>query len=230
MLGVASLAAQGAQGKSRWVSVDGRGRLQYTADARGNRIMDFSHAGYKGGGVKIPDGSDVAVARTVKAVAGDNTANIQAAIDEVSKLPAEANGFRGAVLLERGTYEVAGHLQDRRERCRAARQRIRREGNNPSRHRRAASGVRHWRHGRVAAGRRRRANVTDAYVPAGASTVTVDSAAGLRAGRSRSLIQRQATEAWIRFMGMDTLTRNGKPQTWLKAGHGHHARSDDQIR
>ena len=43
--------AQGA--RSKWVYPDANGRLQYTADARGNRIMDFSHAGYKGGGVRF---------------------------------------------------------------------------------------------------------------------------------------------------------------------------------
>jgi hypothetical protein len=32
------------------------------------------------------------------------------------------------------------------------------------------------------------------------------------------VIQRAATDAWIRFMNMDTLVRDGKPQTWLKAG------------
>jgi hypothetical protein len=47
-----SAAALGAQGQSKWVYPDAKGRLQYTADARGNRIMDFSHAGYKGGGVR----------------------------------------------------------------------------------------------------------------------------------------------------------------------------------
>src|SRR5687767_4082854 len=82
-----------AQGTSKWVYPDAKGRLQYAADARGNRIMDFSHAGYKGGGVRIPD---VRVARTVKPIEGDNTAHIQAAIDDVSKLAADANGFRGA--------------------------------------------------------------------------------------------------------------------------------------
>jgi hypothetical protein len=54
-------------------------------------------------------------------------------------------------------------------------------------------------------------------VPSGASTVTLDSAAAFRPGDA-VVIQRAATEAWIRFMNMDTLTRNGKPQTWLKAG------------
>jgi hypothetical protein len=93
------VAALGAQGKSKWVSVDTHGRLRYTADAQGNRIMDFSHAGYMGGGVRIPD---VRVARTVKPLGGDNTPQIQAAIDEVSKLPRDAGGVRGAILLEPG--------------------------------------------------------------------------------------------------------------------------------
>jgi hypothetical protein len=47
-------AALGAQGTSKWVYPGAKGRLQYSADARGTRIMDFSHAGYQGGGVRIP--------------------------------------------------------------------------------------------------------------------------------------------------------------------------------
>src|SRR5918992_226844 len=90
-------AALGAQGKSAWVYPDAAGRLQYIADERGNRIMDFSHAGYKGGGVRIPD---MRVARTVKPLTGDNTAQIQAAIDDVATLSIDSSGFRGAVLLE----------------------------------------------------------------------------------------------------------------------------------
>ena len=69
------------QAQSKWVHAGAGGKLQYTTDARGNRIMDFSHAGYKGGGVALPN---VRVARTVKPVVGDNTPQIQAAIDEVS--------------------------------------------------------------------------------------------------------------------------------------------------
>ncbi len=208
-----SAAAVGAQGKSKWVYPDAKGRLQYTADARGNRIMDFSHAGYKGGGVRIPD---VRVGRTVKPIAGDNTAQIQAAIDEVSKLPVDANGFRGAVLLERGTYDVAGNL-----RIAASGVVLRGSGSGEKGTILRVTGAPHrvftvggtgtWQADST------RANVTDAYVPAGASTVTVDSAAAFRPG-DQVVIQRQATEAWIRFMNMDTLERNGKPQTWLKAG------------
>ncbi len=62
-----------------------------------------------------------------------------------------------------------------------------------------------------------RAIITDAYVPAGSSTVTVDAVALFRVGDA-VVIQRAATDAWIRFMNMHALERDGKRQTWLKAG------------
>jgi hypothetical protein len=210
---VSTAPAMDAQGRSMWVYPDANGRLQYTTDARGNRIMDFSHAGYKGGGVRIPD---VRVARSVKPVPGDNTAHIQAAIDDVSKLPLDANGYRGTVLLDRGSYDIAGTL-----RIVAGGVVLRGSGSGESGTVLRAAGAPHrifivggtgtWQLDAT------RATVTDSYVPAGASTVTVDSAAGLRVG-DHVVIQRAATDAWIRFMNMDTLTRDGKPQTWLKAG------------
>ena len=70
--------------------------------------MDFSHAGYMGGGVALPD---VPVKKTIEPSGGDDdTATIQAAIDEVSKLPLE-NGWRGAVLLAPGTYPCEGTIR-----------------------------------------------------------------------------------------------------------------------
>ena len=80
------------------------GKLDYVPDAQGNTIHDASHAGYGGGGVAIPT---VAVRETVWPVAGDNTAHVQAAIDRVSALPLDANGFRGALLLKAGYYRMA---------------------------------------------------------------------------------------------------------------------------
>jgi hypothetical protein len=79
------------------------GRLVYVADSLGNRIPDFSNAGYKGGGVSIPY---VAVKETVWPVRGDNSVNIQAAIDRVSVMPPDPSGFRGAVLLKMGIYDL----------------------------------------------------------------------------------------------------------------------------
>src|SRR5204863_5568137 len=55
-------------------------------------------------GVPIPT---VPVRDTIWPVAGDNTANVQAAIDKVSALPLDKYGFRGAVLLRAGYYRMA---------------------------------------------------------------------------------------------------------------------------
>ncbi len=98
----------GRPAMSSWVHPGDDGRLRYRTDARGNRVMDFSHAGYKGGGVPLPD---VAAARMLEHASGDNTARIQAAIDEVSLRLPDSRGIRGAVLLQKGTYEVAAPLR-----------------------------------------------------------------------------------------------------------------------
>ncbi|SFH24393.1 DUF6298 domain-containing protein [Pedobacter insulae] len=84
------------------------GKLQYTADSLGNRIPDFSFAGYMGGNKTIP----MAVVKvTVPVKEGDATLRIQSALDYVAKLPLDKEGLRGAVLLEKGTYKVAGTLK-----------------------------------------------------------------------------------------------------------------------
>lgn len=86
------------------------GRLEYHPDAYGNRIPDFSWAGYHNGERPIPE---VPVVKSIRPVSGDNTEHIQQAIDAVSALPINDQGFRGALLLEAGLYEVAGHLSIR---------------------------------------------------------------------------------------------------------------------
>jgi hypothetical protein len=202
-----------AQGTSKWAYLGDDHRLHYGTDADGNRIMDFSHAGYRGGGVALPM---VRAARTLKAVPGDSTSEIQAAIDHVSGLAPDRDGFRGAVLLEKGTYEVAGAL-----RIAASGVVLRGSGageggttvriGGPPHRFLNISGAGSWRPDGGAAA------VTDAYVPSGAASLSVNSSDGFKAG-DRVLIQRPVTDAWIHFMGMDTLARNNKPQTWIKSG------------
>lgn len=91
------------------VRVDSQGRLTYIADANGNQVPDFSSAGYHGGGVPLPTG--VPVVRTLAPTTGDQTARIQAALDEVAALPVQANGYRGTVQLGAGTWDVLGTIQ-----------------------------------------------------------------------------------------------------------------------
>ena len=85
------------------------GKLIYKPDPNGDFIPDFSMCGYMGGGVALPV---LPVKVTVQAGDGktDDRARIQAAIDAVSKLPPDAHGFRGAVLLKKGHYRVGDSL------------------------------------------------------------------------------------------------------------------------
>lgn len=84
----------------QWVAAGSNGKLEYKTTPKGDRIMDFSHAGYMGDGVALPA---LRVKKEVAPSGGDDSAAIQAAVDEVSALPL-VNGFRGAVLLTPGTY------------------------------------------------------------------------------------------------------------------------------
>ena len=83
-------------------------KLVYAPDSLGNRIPDFSYCGYKASSVAIPF---VPVQVVVPIVVGDATQKIQAAINQVANLPVDANGFRGAVLLQKGIYQVMGQLK-----------------------------------------------------------------------------------------------------------------------
>lgn len=80
-----------------------KGELNYLSDERGNRILDFSTCGYRSSEITIPDVGNVVF---VSWKSGDNSSRIQKAIDYVSSLPVDANGFRGAVLLDKGIFEL----------------------------------------------------------------------------------------------------------------------------
>ena len=187
-----------AQAKSEWVYFGPDRLLHYKTDERGNRIMDFSAAGYRGGGVRMPT---AAVVKRLSPVNGDNTAQMQAALDEAT----------GAVLLAPGEYEVAGTLAITKSGVvlRGNGATIRLTGQPHRFLDIRGSGT--WRTEGEAA------KITDAYVPSGADSFHVAGGDGFHAG-DHVLIQRPVTEEWIHFMGMDTLVRDGKQQTWIKAG------------
>lgn len=92
---------------SSLVSLSPTGKLVYTADAKGNRIPDFSGVGYMNSEVPVPD---IPVVLTIAPVAGDNLNNIQNAINQVAAMTPDANGFRGAILLQAGTYNVSNTI------------------------------------------------------------------------------------------------------------------------
>ncbi len=84
------------------------GHLIYHSDEEGNRIPDFSHAGYRGGGVDLPE---LPVYITLNpSSSGDDTQQIQQALDEVGTMDNDENGHRGAVFLNPGTYHVSERI------------------------------------------------------------------------------------------------------------------------
>ena len=95
-----------------WVKPGPNGCLRYAEDGRGNRVPDFSHAGYRSGGVPLPRvNAPAGVLPLLPGDAGDDTAAIQAAIDAVATLPMDDRGVRGAVELGPGTFTIAGVLK-----------------------------------------------------------------------------------------------------------------------
>jgi hypothetical protein len=191
------------------VYADASGKLAYKPQsAKGDRILDFSYAGYMGGGVALPV---AAVKQTVSPSGGDDTSAIAAAIAAVSALPM-TNGLRGAVLLTAGTFNVSGSLA-----ISASGVVLRGSGS-------AAGGTvvnvtgtpRTLLHfsgsGSPLVDPTSTTAITDSYVPSGATSFSVSSTTGYSVGQS-VMIVRPVTSAWVHFMGMDTL-----PATWLAPG------------
>jgi len=215
--------------RSEWVFPGPDGRLVYKATSAGDRIMDFSHAGYMGGGVAFPK---VPVKVTVRPEEGDNTAAIQRAVDEVASMKLDS-GFRGAVLLAPGTYTCSGTIV-----ISASGVVLRGSGSGPKgvfsticmtggRH--SAFSIGSPRRSQPAAGgpaangesqpaepgsATARTSIADAYVPSGAVTFTVADASRFAVGDVVA-IRRPVTAAWVRFMQMHDLVRDGKAQTWI---------------
>lgn len=200
---------------SKWVFYGKDGRLCYKEDEKRNRIPDFSQAGYRTGTVPLPgtkEGVEVPVQAELSPAEGDQTARIQQAINQVSSLKPDANGFRGAVLLKKGEYPVVGTLF-----IRSSGVVLRGEGSGEKEGtiiratgkdkrvviRIQGSGAPDNVSGKIY-------QVTDDYVPVGSLSFSVDDPAGLKVGDS-IIIHRPSPANWIRDIGMDEAKRNWVP-------------------
>ncbi|MFZ4455945.1 MAG: T9SS type A sorting domain-containing protein [Bacteroidales bacterium] len=181
------------------VSIDANGKLTYKPDSKGTIIPDFSGVGYKNSESPIPH---ISVVKTVTAVAGDNVANVQAAINEVAALPL-SNGIRGAILFKAGTYELSSTID-----VSATGIVLRGEGQNTIF---KSTGTVQYDliHINGATGKTditsTQKQVTDAFVPVGTKTVTVQSGHSFVVG-DWVHFRREPNDAWIHMLGMDTLS------------------------
>lgn len=190
------------------------GNLLYQPDGEADRIPDFANVGYGSGIYALPGtpgGVTVPTRVTLDPTAGDQTARIQAAINQVQQMPLDANGFRGAVRLNAGEYPISGQLRitasgvvlrgigwgmDNGTRLRAT------GTSQRSLIQVAGSGSRQ----RVGAVR----NIVDKVVPVGARSFRLDNVSGLAIGDTVR-VTRPSTANWIQDIYMDRLAMPWQP-------------------
>ncbi len=184
------------------VAWDNAGDLIYAPTAVADRIPDFSNVGYRSGVVGIPN---IPVVLTVQPGAGDDTALVQTAIDQVEAMPLKTDGFRGAVLLKAGEYQISGQLN-----INASGVVIRGEGDGATGTVLRATGtsqrtlIRFAGSGSQSTVAGTTHEIVDKYVPVGARSFQVDSTAGLAVGET-VIVNRPTTTEWVAAIGMNLL-------------------------
>ena len=216
LLSIAAFNAGAAP--SAWVYYDNTHSLVYSNDSLGNHIMDFSLAGYKGGGVALP--TNGVVQTNLAAGLGDFTTKIQNAINYVGGLTPDANGFRGVILLGPGTFQVSNQIN-----LNFSGVVLRGSGSGAggttllmATNVNATNGIVPYTLLKIAGSGSRvtsgTVNLTDAYVPSGVTSFNVSSTAGYNVGDT-VVVNRTVTQAWLQYIGMDTNTLGG---VWLSPG------------
>lgn len=194
--------------ESDLVKFSSAGKLNYTPNAKGDIIPDFSRVGYYQGGREIPQ---VKVVKALSANGKNDQQQIQAAIDELAKLPLDAKGFRGAILLKSGTYEIPGSIY-----INASGIVLRGEGlatkliatGTGQRKLISVNGA-----GKPKELLNTRAKITDAYVPVGAKSFKVANAAQFNVGDD-IIVYRSATTKWIQDLKMDQIEARSGTVQW----------------
>lgn len=187
------------------------GTLTYTPDSLGTIIPDFSNVGYQYGDSAIPN---ISVKAEVNPVVGDDGASIQAAIDLVAAMSPDENGFRGAVLLKAGTYEVSGQIVINKSGIV-----LRGEGQDETGTIIIAEGTDRRDLIKVDNGASRtvdytsEARINENYVPVGRKYLILNNASGFAQG-DQIVIYRPGTAQWISDIKMDQITQDGDVVQW----------------
>lgn len=199
---------------SKLLGYDTNGMLTYVEDAKGNRIPDYSYVGYNHGERPIPQ---IDSKITMNAIDGNNLIRIQQAINQLEALRPDENGFRGALFLKSGTYNVEGILKIRKSGIV-----IRGEGKSTiliatkkmksdfvvfeglSDPKKIASS---------------KTKITDSYVPVGAQSVHVENDHNFKKGDD-IMLERKPNQKWINMLGMHNLSQtDSKDRDWTPSNY-----------
>ncbi|MGI4831098.1 MAG: hypothetical protein ACRYFU_23345 [Janthinobacterium lividum] len=216
--GLASQAGNGTGNQPDWINFAGH-MLQYRQDVQGNRLPDFSTAGYAEADAPIPMVPVVAhVQAAGDSSSGDDTPRIQAALDALGAALPNVNGFRGALLLGPGSYHLAGTLQ-----LRASGVVLRGAGTGEGGSLLLAQGLPHTLLQVGVAGRWQSAGtryaLLDRYVPVGATTLEVQAGNDLQVG-DRIVVDWTMSPSFLHQIGMDRIPSraDGLPIVQWKPG------------
>jgi len=191
------------------------GRLVYTPDQLGNHLPDFSMAGYKNGKQPLPDVAtmfDASRIINVTPTGGDDTAQIQSAINSLTQLNFNSAGYRGVVQLSAGQFNVADQIRLNASGIilrgvgdganPATSTIVKATGQNPRNLIEVSGG------GSLSKIASTEHSVVDKYVPVGSSSFRVDSTSGWSVG-DKVVVHLPSPQNWINDIGMGGLWEAG---------------------
>ena len=187
--------------------------LAYEQSPNGDRIPDFSYSGYNGGDTSPPQ---VTTRITVDPSGLDDTVSIQAAIDQVAAVSVDRTGWRGAVQLSPGRYEVNGTLFLRGNKIVLRGAGLDAAGTTivaSGRSRRPLIVIGGVIEPRANDSARRISRIVQ-YVPVGSMTIHIDEGNRWRVGQ-RVHIEHTSSEKWIANVGMNSFPNDDGKGSWL---------------
>lgn len=196
---------------SKFVTLNTDGSLIYPPDDKGDIIPDFSRVGYHHGNKEIPQ---LKIVKTIYPVKDDAGKMLQKAIDEVSALKPDKNGFRGAILVKKGIYKIADSLLIHTNGVV-----IKGEGNTKEGTCFIATGkkirslINIQGQGKITEIKNTRTKITDNYTPVGSYTFNVESANKYKIG-DRIILFRPGTKEWIHDLKMDSIVERKGTKQW----------------
>lgn len=192
-----------AQWQSKWVYYNQNGNLEYLSDSLGNKIPDFSMVGYKGGLVVFPHAK---IQIILKPTGGDDTEQIQKAIEKVGAMPHQIDKIN-TILLKKGAYTVSKTININHSGII-----IMGEGNEDSgtvitfTSEKKADLFAVTGKGKIQKEESTKTTMTDAYVPVGSFSFHVIKTDGYKVG-DKVILYREATQNWIHDLKMDSIEK-----------------------
>ncbi len=195
---------------------------------KGDILPDFSNCGYMGGGVELPV---LPVKITLKPgdFSKDDAPRIQQAIEKLSKEKPDKTGFRGAVLLKKGKYNIQQTINIGHSGIV-----LRGEGDEENGTLLIATKPEKYNLIRISSYSEpeilesSKQKITNQYVPSGSNKITVKDASKFKLGDA-VIVERPSTKEWISYIGMDKIAPKWNRMSSLSEKEQEKARKEGRV-